>query len=168
MSKVYSLKTVQNIPLSLEETWDFFSSPANLQKITPSEMGFEIISKHHGTKMYPGQLIEYKVRPVLGIPLYWMTEITHVQDQKFFVDEQRYGPYSLWHHQHHFKPIDGGVEMIDIVHYKIPFWILGDIANSLFIGNKLKSIFDYRYAAVEKMYGSFDAKQSNPLALAAN
>jgi ligand-binding SRPBCC domain-containing protein len=152
MSKVYSLKTVQFLPISLEKAWDFFSSPANLQKITPAKMGFEIVSKHHGEKMYPGQIIEYTVKPVLGIPLYWMTEITHVDDQRYFIDEQRFGPYSLWHHQHHFKEVEGGVEMTDIVHYKMPFWFLGDIANSLFVKKQLKGIFDYRFAAVEKLF----------------
>ena len=86
MSKVYSLKTVQVLPISLEKAWDFFSSPANLAEITPKNLGFNIISKHHGEKMYAGQIIEYKVSPVLGIPLYWMTEITHVEQHKFFVD----------------------------------------------------------------------------------
>ncbi len=101
-------------------------------------MGFNIISKHHGEKMYAGQIIEYSVKPVFGIPLYWMTEITHIEDQKYFIDEQRYGPYSLWHHQHHFNESTNGVEMTDIVHYKIPFWFLGDIANSLFIKEQPK------------------------------
>jgi len=105
--------------------------------------------------MYPGQIIEYKVKPVLGIPLYWMTEITHVEDQKYFVDEQRFGPYSLWHHQHHFKAISGGVEMSDIVHYKIPFGILGDLSQALFVRKELKSIFDYRIKAVERIFGRF-------------
>ena len=122
MSKVYSFKTVQQIPISLDEAWDFFSNPANLANITPDGMGFKTISKFHGDTMYAGQVIEYKVSPVLGIPLYWMTEITHVDDKKYFVDEQRYGPYNMWHHQHHFKTIDGGVEMTDIVHYKLPLW----------------------------------------------
>lgn len=152
MSKVYSLKTVQVLPISLEAAWDFFSSPANLKEITPANLGFNIVSKHHGSKMYPGQIIEYTVRPVLNIPLYWMTEITHVEDLKYFVDEQRYGPYSMWHHQHHFKEVPGGVEMTDIVHYKMPFWFFGDIANTLFIKKQLKEIFDYRFAAVEKRY----------------
>lgn len=153
MSKVYSLKTVQFIPVSLEKAWDFFSNPANLQAITPEGMGFQIVSKHHGDKMYAGQVIEYKVKPVAGIPMYWMTEITHVEDKKFFVDEQRFGPYSLWHHQHHFKEVNGGVEMTDIVHYKIPFWFIGDIANSLFVKNKLKAIFDHRFKKVEELFG---------------
>jgi len=153
MSKVYSLKTVHNIPVSIDKAWDFFSSPANLQAITPANLGFKIISKHHGEKMYAGQVIEYKVSPLLGIPLYWMTEITHVEYKKYFVDEQRYGPYSMWHHQHHFKVIDGGVEMTDIVHYKLPLWFLGDMANGLFVKKQLQQIFDYRFKKVEELFG---------------
>lgn len=102
--------------------------------------------------MYPGQIIEYKVSPVLGIPIYWMTEITHVEAHQFFVDEQRFGPYRLWHHQHHFKEVEGGVEMVDIVHYKIPFGWLGDLANFLFVRKKLKTIFNYRYQAIEALF----------------
>ena len=153
MSNVYSLKTIQKIPISLDQAWDFFSKPDNLKDITPSNLGFNIISKDHGSTMYPGQIIEYTVKPVLGIPLYWMTEITHVADKQYFVDEQRFGPYSLWHHQHHFKAVDGGVEMTDIVHYKLPFWILGDIANTLFVKKQLDTIFNYRFQAVEKRFG---------------
>jgi len=152
---VYSIKTVQQLPIPLSQAWEFFANPANLQKITPGNMGFTTISKHHGEKMYAGQIIEYKVKPVLGIPLYWMTEITHVQDQEYFIDEQRYGPYSLWHHQHHFRPIDGGVEMTDIIHYKIPLWILGDIANTLFVKKQLDRIFDYRYKKAEELFGKW-------------
>jgi len=153
MSKVYSLKTVQNIPISLDAAWDFFSSPANLKEITPSNLGFQIVSKYHGEKMYPGQIIEYIVKPILGIPLYWMTEITHVEDKKYFVDEQRFGPYTMWHHQHHFRAVDGGVEMTDIVHYKLPLWILGDFANTIMVKNQLKGIFDYRFEAVKQRFG---------------
>ena len=152
---VYSLKTVQQIPIPLEEAWDFFSNPANLQKITPGNMSFKTISKYHGEKMYAGQIIEYKVKPVLGIPLYWMTEITHVQDKEYFIDEQRSGPYRMWHHQHLFKSIEGGVEMTDIVHYKIPLWILGVIANTLFVKRQLHEIFEYRYKKVEDLFGKW-------------
>lgn len=158
MSKVYSLKTVQTIPVSLDQAWDFFSNPANLSAITPERMGFKTISKYHGPVMYAGQVIEYNVRPVLGIPLYWMTEITHVTDKKYFVDEQRFGPYRLWHHQHHFKSVEGGVEMTDIVHYKLPLWFLGDIANSLFVKNQLEGIFDYRFKKVAELFGSMERK----------
>lgn len=155
MSKVYAIKTVQRIPITVELAWDFFSKPDNLKNITPSDLGFNIISKHHGEKMYAGQVIEYKVSPVLGIPLYWMTEITHVEHQKYFVDEQRFGPYALWHHQHHFRAIEGGVEMIDIVHYKLPFFFLGDVANALFVRKQLQKIFTYRFTAVENLFGKW-------------
>jgi ligand-binding SRPBCC domain-containing protein len=143
------------MPISLTEAWDFFSSPANLQRITPAHMGFRIISRYHGEKMYPGQIIEYTVRPLLGIPLYWMTEITHVKEGVYFVDEQRFGPYALWHHQHHFFPIEGGVEMSDIVHYKIPMGPLGQFANTLFVAAQLRRIFDYRYKKVEELFGQW-------------
>ena len=152
MSKVYSLKATQVIPISLAEAWLFFSDPANLQTITPAKLGFKIISVHHGKVMYPGQIIEYKIRPVLNFPLYWMTEITHVSDKKYFIDEQRFGPYSLWHHQHHFREVEAGVEMIDIIHYKLPMWILGDLANTLFVKNKLKEIFDFRFSEVQRLF----------------
>ncbi len=154
MSKVYSLKTTQQLPISLDEAWNFFSSPANLQKITPEKMGFQIVSKHHGDQMYAGQIIEYTVKPVLGIPLYWMTEITQVVDKKYFIDEQRFGPYSLWHHQHHFEENAQGVLMTDIVHYKLPFWIFGDIAHSIFVKKELQGIFDYRVKKVEELWPS--------------
>ncbi len=153
---VYNLKTVQKLPVTLEKAWDFFSSPANLADITPDHMGFNIISAHHGEKMYPGQIIEYTVKPLLGIPLYWMTEITHVKGGQYFVDEQRFGPYAMWHHQHHFKPIEGGVEMTDIVHYKLPLWVLGDIANGLFVRRQLDDIFNYRVKKVEELFGRWN------------
>lgn len=137
----------------MDEAWDFFSSPANLQKITPEKLGFKIVSKHHGEKMYAGQIIEYYVKPLFGIPLYWMTEITHVADKKYFIDEQRFGPYSMWHHQHHFKETPEGIEMTDIVHYKLPFGILGELAHSLFVKKQLKGIFDYRFKVVEDLWG---------------
>ena len=103
--------------------------------------------------MYAGEIIEYTVKPLLGIPLYWMTEITHVEPMKYFIDEQRYGPYSFWHHQHHFKQTDKGVEMTDIVHYKMPFWLLGDLANSLIVKGQLKKIFEFRKEITEKTFG---------------
>lgn len=155
----HSIKTVQKIPISLEKAWEFFSNPANLQAITPDNMGFKVISKHHGDIMYAGQIIEYTVKPVLGIPIYWMTEITQVKDKEYFIDEQRYGPYNLWHHQHHFKEIPGGVEMTDIIHYKNPLWFLGRIANTLFVKKKLEAIFKYRFEKVEQMFGKWTDKQ---------
>ena len=158
MSKVYSFKTVQHIPISLNEDWDFFSNPANLKKITPDDLGFKIISKFQGNSIYAGELIEYKVSPIMGIPLYWMTEITQVDYKKYFVDEQRFGPYSMWHHQHHFKEVEGGVEMTDIVHYKLPGWFLGGIANRLIVKKQLKKIFNFRQQKVDLMFITVDEK----------
>ena len=151
----YSIKAVQQIPVSLEKAWAFFADPANLAGITPANMGFKVISKHHGNQIYAGQIIEYKVRPLLNIPWYWMTEITHVKDMQYFVDEQRKGPYSLWHHQHHFKAIEKGVEMTDIVHYRLPFGFIGKMVHFIFVKKKLEEIFLFRKEAVEKTLGKF-------------
>jgi ligand-binding SRPBCC domain-containing protein len=151
----FSIWTVQNIPIALEDAWDFFSNPDNLQVITPANLGFTILSKHHGKKMYAGQIIDYTVKPLLGIPVYWMTEITHVVEGQYFIDEQRFGPYQLWHHQHHFKSIEGGVEMTDIVHYRNPLGFLGKIANQLIVKNQLRKIFEYRYEKLEELFGKW-------------
>lgn len=156
MSKVYSIETIQRIPITIDEAWDFFSKPLNLKEITPSKLSLQVINKVYDNEMYAGQIIQYKVKPLLNIPLYWMTEITHVTDKKYFVDEQRFGPYSLWHHQHHFIAINGGVEMTDIVYYKIPLWFVGDIVHSIFIKAQLKKIFEYRYKAVEEKFGKWN------------
>ena len=151
---VYSFESRQLLDLSLEKAWAFFSDPRNLQRITPAFMDFRIISSIHKNKMYPGQIIEYTVRPIAGIPVYWMTEITHVVENVFFVDEQRVGPYSLWHHQHHFKVTEKGVEMTDMVHYRPPLGLLGALANRLFIKKKLKEIFYYRATVINELLSS--------------
>lgn len=149
----YNMHSKQRLPISLEEAWDFFSSPKNLKEITPDYMGFHIRSGYEG-KMYPGQIIEYTVKPVLGIPMYWMTEITQVKELEFFIDEQRVGPYNMWHHQHFFKAVEGGVEMDDIVHYRLPLGPLGNIAHALFVKKQLHGIFDYRKKVLEERFGT--------------
>ena len=156
---MHCIRTIQKIPVSCEIAWDFFSDPANLEILTPSGMRFHTISQFHGDRMYPGQIIEYKISPLLGIPLYWMTEITHVEPGKYFVDEQRFGPYALWHHQHHFKSIPGGVEMTDIVNYRNPLGFIGRIANNIFIKKRLKTIFDFRFTKVEELFGQWKESQ---------
>jgi ligand-binding SRPBCC domain-containing protein len=153
MSKVYKIEVNQHIPVDIETAWNFFSSPSNLAKITPSELNFKILSISGSNKMYAGQIIEYHVSPLFGVPLYWMTEITQVKEHEFFIDEQRKGPYSLWHHQHHFKKVDDGVVMTDIVHYQIPLWIIGDLAHELFIKKQVREIFEYREKKIEEMFG---------------
>lgn len=159
MARTFSLKTVQNLPVPLADAWEFFSRPDNLTRITPPGMGFRIRSHHHGGRMYPGQLIEYTVTPFPGMPFYWMTEITHVSEPNYFVDEQRYGPYALWHHQHHFCEVDGGVEMTDIVHYRMPLGFLGTMANALFVKEKLEAIFRHRYEVTTRLFGEWPGQQ---------
>ena len=115
-------------------------------------MGFKLKSEYITERMYAGQIIEYAVKPLFGIPVYWMTEITHVEDKKYFADEQRFGPYSLWHHQHHFKEVAGGIEMTDEVNYAIPFGFIGQLANWLFVEQRVNAIFDYRFAKLKSLF----------------
>lgn len=150
----YQLYTTQKIPADIDTVWDFISSPANLKKITPPHMGFNIITPGLPEKMYPGMIIAYKVTPLLGIKMTWVTEITQVQEREYFVDEQRVGPYAMWHHEHKLTPVEGGVLMTDTVSYKPPMSFLGSLANALFIKRQLKSIFDYREKAIVDLFGT--------------
>ncbi len=152
---LYRLEKKQNIPTTLEEAWNFVSSPRNLKEVTPDYMGFEITSPNLPEKMYPGMIISYKVSPVLGVKLTWVSEITHVDHLCYFVDEQRIGPYSIWHHEHHLKEIEGGVEMTDIIHYQPPLGPLGAVANRIFIARQLEEVFEYRFTAVKKKFGEY-------------
>lgn len=151
--KIFTKEFEQFIPVSIDRAWDFFSSPRNLAKITPEHMGFIITSNFKDEKMYPGMLITYKVSPILGIQMDWCTEITHVEEHKYFVDEQKFGPYAMWHHQHHFKQVDGGVLMKDIVNYAIPLGFLGRMMNSIMISNEIEKIFSYRTKKVIELFG---------------
>ena len=154
--KSYHLKFQQNLPLSLSEAWNFFSSPLNLAKITPSDMAFKVTSDLNvEQKMYPGMIITYEVSPITGISLNWMTEITQVEHEKYFIDEQRFGPFKFWHHQHHFKAIANGVEMTDILTYGLPLSFIGEIAHELFVANKLKETFNYREKKTIELFGSY-------------
>ena len=142
----------QFVKTDLQTCWDFFSSPANLKRITPSYMGFDVKTEVPA-QMYEGLIIAYTVKPLLGIPVEWVTEITHVKDKSFFVDEQRKGPYTMWHHEHHFKEVDGGVEMTDIVSYIIPLGFLGKLVQPFLVQPKLEEIFAYRFKIVEEVFG---------------
>jgi ligand-binding SRPBCC domain-containing protein len=148
----YRLESTQYVNASIAEVWDFISSPRNLKHITPEHMGFDILTPNLPDKMYPGMIIEYIVKPLFGIKMNWLTEITHVKDHEFFVDEQRSGPYTMWHHQHHIKQSDNGVLMTDIVHYIPPMGFIGAIANEVLIKHQLKNIFDFRTIAVDKKF----------------
>ena len=152
--KIFKLKYSQKLPVSLNEAWDFLSSPNNLELITPKSMDFNITDWDR-KKAYPGQIIQYTVKPILGIKINWVTEITHVRAKEYFVDEQRFGPYTFWHHKHFIKEIEGGVIMEDVIHYKPPFGLIGVLLNFLFINSKLNSIFKHRELELIKTFGNF-------------
>lgn len=152
---VYRLTAKQNIPISKEEAWKFLSSPKNLKEITPDYMRFEILSSAV-EKMYSGQIFQYIVTPVLGIKMCWVTEITHVEEGFYFVDEQRFGPYALWHHKHFIREIEGGVEMEDIIDYKIPMGFIGRWLHPLLVKPKLKEIFSYRKRKLNELFGVYE------------
>ncbi len=149
---VHVLEASQIIEASLERAWDFFSDPRNLEKITPPELDFKILTSLP-ERIYPGMMIEYRVRPLLGIPARWVTEITHVEPRQFFVDEQRIGPYRIWHHEHHFKELAGGrVEITDRVTYVLPFGPLGNFAHPFLVKPQLAKIFAFREQAVRELF----------------
>lgn len=151
-SGIYTLETQQELNIPLEKAWNYFSSPKNLANITPNEMGFNITSKVD-KKAYVGQIITYKVGVLPFIKTNWVTEITAVKNQAFFIDEQRFGPYSMWHHEHFFEALpNGNTLMKDKVSYKIPFGFLGHIAQGVFIKSQLTKIFTYRYSTLEMLF----------------
>lgn len=152
--KIYTLHKKQKLPISLEKAWEFLSSPKNLKTITPDYMSFNILSGAE-KPMFAGQIIQYIVTPILGIKTKWVTEITHVKEGEYFVDEQRFGPYALWHHKHFIKEIDGGVEMEDIIDYKVPMGILGQIVHPILVKPKLEEIFAYRQKKLIALFGTY-------------
>ena len=153
----YSIQREQFVPITITEAWDFFSRPENLEKLTPPDIGFEITHNDSGI-MYEGQIICYKIQLLPLIHVRWVTEITKVEEPVRFVDDQRVGPYRLWHHTHEFIETEDGVLMRDRVHYALPFGIFGRIAHMLFVRKKLQSIFDYRTEATEELFRN---KRSN-------
>ena len=152
--KIYTLHSKQNLPIKLDEAWTFLSNPKNLKVITPNYMSFDIISGGD-RPMFPGQIIQYIVTPFFNIKTKWVTEITHVDDRKYFVDEQRYGPYDMWHHKHFIKEIPGGVEMEDVIDYKLPMGILGQLFHSTLVKPKLDEIFEYRRKKLVELFGEY-------------
>jgi ligand-binding SRPBCC domain-containing protein len=159
--KIYTLKRTQFLPITQDEGWAFFSSPHNLAKITPMEMGFKIqYASGVAGQMYAGQIIRYKIRVFPLVTVQWVTEITHAHAPNYFVDEQRLGPYAMWHHQHHFKAVDGGLEMTDEVNYGLPLGLLGKLAHWLFVGQRVNAIFDYRFKVLRGYFGVIETKIS--------
>lgn len=151
--KLYQLKSKQYLPISKSEAWEFLSDPTNLKVITPDHMGFDILDGAD-RKMFPGQIIQYNVKPFPGFSTKWVTEITHVQEGSYFVDEQRFGPYSLWHHKHFIKEVKGGIEMEDVIDYKIPFGLLGQMVHPFLVKKQLQQIFNYREQKLASLFGN--------------
>ncbi len=151
---IHTLHTRQIIPASSAECWQFFSDPRNLARITPEKLSFEILSEVP-KRIYPGLMIRYRVRPLFGFPLIWLTEITHVQEPEIFVDEQRCGPYRIWHHEHHFTQLENGqTEMTDAVTYQLLLTPLSEILHRPLVRKELNQIFSYREKAVRKFFGA--------------
>ena len=150
---IHTLFRKQTIAASREAAWAFFSDPRNLASITPREMGFEILTPDLASHVYPGMVIAYRVRPLFGVPMKWLTEITQVKEGEYFVDEQRVGPYSVWHHEHWFRPTaDGKVEVEDRVTYAMPFGWLGNLAHPVLVRPQLEKIFAYRQEVIGRVF----------------
>jgi ligand-binding SRPBCC domain-containing protein len=149
-SNIYRLYNQQFLPISIGDAWRFFSTPQNLQKITPAELDFRITSPDEG-KVYLGQIITYTIRLNKVFKMNWVTEITGMVHENYFVDEQRFGPYKMWHHRHTFEEVDGGVLITDVVHFKTPFSLIAPLAYRLFVKQNLKRIFSYRTEKLEEL-----------------
>lgn len=150
---IHTLQRKLIIPTTRKEAWDFFSDPRNLTKITPAGMGFRMITPDLPEHVYPGLMIEHRVSPLFGVPLSWLTEITHVREGEYFVDEQRVGPYAIWHHEHHFRDAPGGgVEMEDRITYALPWGWLGNLVHPVLVRPQLEHIFDHRERAVRQIF----------------
>lgn len=152
--KIYTLHKTQKLPISVDEAWEFLSDPKNLKIITPAKMSFDIISGAD-RPIYAGQILQYKVTPMTGIRTKWVSEIKSIVPKKYFVDEQLYGPYSLWHHKHFIREIEGGAEMEDIIDYKIPLGILGQMIHPLLVKPRLEEIFNYRQKKLVELFGEY-------------
>jgi len=150
MPKIHSLHREQVIATDLKRAWEFISSPANLDAITPPDLSFEIVTEVPEV-MYNGLLIEYRVGiPFLGKQT-WLTELKHIREAHSFVDEQRIGPYRLWYHYYELQQVVGGVRFVDQVRYVMPFGPLGEIARSMYVRQQLRQIFDYRQQAMPRL-----------------
>jgi ligand-binding SRPBCC domain-containing protein len=150
---IHTLQRKLVIPTTRGEAWEFFSDPRNLSKITPAELGFRTVTPGLPAHVYPGLMIEHRVSPMFGVPISWLTEITQVREGEFFVDEQRVGPYAIWHHEHHFRDAPGGgVEMEDRITYALPWGWIGNFVHPLVVRPQLERIFAHREQAVRRIF----------------
>lgn len=151
---IHTLVRSCKIKATIHECWEFFSNPGNLSKITPESLDFQVLSDVPDS-IYAGLMIKYRVRPLFGIPVTWLTEITHVREPHYFSDEQRVGPYAIWHHEHFFSKVDDGyTEVRDLVHYGLSYSVAGNIAHELLVRRQLRTIFDYREKVVMNLFRS--------------
>lgn len=156
LMKIYRIHRRQWLPIDLDTAWDYFWTPRNLEAMTPSFLRFRITSPLP-QRIYAGLIITYRISAVAGIPMTWVTEITHVDEPRSFVDEQRIGPFRLWHHRHGFRAVDGGIEMEDTVHYVMPWGCLGRLVHRAFISRRLERIFDFRAGFLAARFGTHPA-----------
>lgn len=152
--KIYRINTKQQLPISLADAWSYFSDTGKLSELTPSWMHFTKTSPSPSKGMYPGMIVTYRLRPIWSVWFNWMAEITHVKEQELFVDEQRSGPFRFWHHEHHFKEVDNGVEIMDILHYALPFGIIGRAVHQLSVEGKMQAVFQYRQKRLQALFGT--------------
>jgi len=148
----YQLIREQQLNCTIERAWDFFSSPLNLADITPKDMNFQVLTQMNGERIYEGMLIEYKVSPILHIPMHWVTKIVSVDYHKSFTDFQSKGPYKLWNHYHEFVQNEKGILMKDVVDYELPLGFLGSLAHVLFVKKRIEDIFNYRFNVLEGLF----------------
>lgn len=153
---MYCLKYQQKLPISIDQCWQYFSSPHNLRDITPKYLDFSITNDLENRSMYEGQIITYTIKPLFKIPIEWVTEITHVKEYDYFIDEMRFGPYKFWHHEHRFYQIKNGVEMFDTVYYKLPFGPFGNFLNSIKVKKDIQKIFIYRQKVLKDLFGDYN------------
>ncbi len=152
--KLYTLHKTQKLPISIDEAWAFLCNPANLSKLTPQKMNMNIISKED-RPIYAGQILQYSVTPLPGFKTKWVSEITQFKDRDYFIDIQVYGPYAFWHHKHFIRAIEGGVEMEDLIHYKVPLGWLGRLLQPIIVKPKLEDVFNFRKTQLEKLFGKY-------------
>lgn len=146
--RIYRLQKQTSIPASLEVVWEYFSKPENLNDLTPPDLTFKILTDTQGLEMSAGMIIQYEIQPLPFLNFSWVTEITHCTNHQSFVDEQRFGPYAFWHHEHRFESTEEGVLMSDTVHYAIGWGWIGACIHNLWVKKKLEHIFSYREGQV--------------------
>ena len=159
--KIYEKEWQTVVPETLDKVWEFFGNPHNLEKITPDFMKFQVLSEQKGKTIYPGMFIRYRVSPIASIPITWVTEITAVREQEYFIDEQRAGPYAIWHHEHHFRSTTDGVIMNDRLYYAIPLGFLGQLINQMMISRRIDNIFEYRQHIIQEIFQAPTAASEN-------